>query len=494
MPELNYFSNKSIKDSLASKTISGGISSVATQAILLILHFVNLAVLSRILSPEAFGLIAMVTAFTNFAIIFSNMGLSTATVQASSINHKDVSALFWLNVLVGLIIMTTFNLLSHSIVLFYAEPKLKQIILLLSFGFLFSALGMQHEALLRRHLFLFRINIVYIIANILSMVVSIVIAYKGFGYWSLVWMTLSLAFFKMFGMWILCRWIPDLNFNFRSVFHLFKFGLNIAGFNIVNYLSRNLDKVLIGKFVSTAALGEFSRADQMALFPLRKVNGPLSASVQPALSRLQNDPEKYKEFYCNSLKCISFIGTPLVFFLFLMADEITLLVLGPQWTEASLILKCLMPAALCGVTNVATGWVYNSLGHVNRQFKWGVYTSIFLCISIIIGINWGVIGVALAISISRVIQKVPSLLYCYYGTFLELSDFAKVFIPSLNISALSFVITSILKFSYFDSCMFGLNIFISFLVFSVLYTLAILKFYKSDYLLIFKYLSNMRSG
>jgi O-antigen/teichoic acid export membrane protein len=494
MPKFNYFSDKSIKDSLGHKTVIGGISSVATQAFLLILHLINLTLLARMLTPEAFGLIAMVTAFTNFAVMFSNMGLSTATIQASSINHKDVSALFWLNVLVGLIIMTTFCLLSDLIVLFYAEPNLKQIVLLLSFGFLFSALGMQHEALLRRHLFLFRINIIYIIANILSMILAVVLAYKGFGYWSLVWMTLSLTFFKMFGMWVVCQWIPSYNFDFKSVCHLFKFGLNITGFNIVNYFSRNLDKVLIGKFVSTAALGEFSRVDQMALFPMRKINGPLSATVLPALSRLQNEPEKYKEFYSNSLKCISYIGTPLVCFGFLMADEITFLVLGPQWTQASLILKCLMPTALCAVTNVSTGWVYNSLGHVNRQFKWGIYASIFLCVSILIGINWGVIGVTLAISISRVIQKVPALLYCYDGTFLKLSDFSKAFVPSLIISILSILMTSILKYIYFDSCIFVLNIFLTFLAFVILYALVFVTFCKSDWLLIFSYLANIRKS
>lgn len=487
---MDYFSNKAIKEDLAQKTISGGISSMATQAILLVLHFINLAILARMLSPEAFGLVAMVTAFTNLVVVFSNMGLSTATIQAESISNNEISALFWLNALVGLFIVVGLFFASELIVLFYEEPNLKGIVLLLSFGFLFSALGMQHEALLRRHLFLFRINIIYIIVNILSMIVALVLAYKGFDYWSLVWMNLSLPFFKMFGMWIACHWVPSFNFNFKSAFHLFKFGLNITGFNFINYFSRNLDKVLIGKFASSAALGEFSRVDQMALFPLQKVNGPLTASVQPALSRLQNEPNKYKEYYCNSLKSISFIGTPLVCFIFLMADEVTLLVLGPQWTNASLLLKCLMPAALCGVTNVATGWAFNSLGHVNRQFKLGICTSSFLCLSILIGINWGVVGVAIAISISRVMQKVPSLLYCYYGTFLEFSDFTKSFMPFFYISIISVFITGILKYLYFDSFNFWLNIIVSLIVFIVIYIFAVIKFQKDFFGLMYHYVNN----
>lgn len=97
--------------------------------------------------------------------------------------------------------------------------------------------------------------------------------------------------------------------------------------------------------------------------------------------------------------------------------RLSIFILGEQWVSSALILQCLFPAALCAVTNTATGWVYNSLGHVDKQLKWGIFASTILCLSIIIGINWGVIGVALAISASRLVLKIPGIIYCFSDTF-----------------------------------------------------------------------------
>ena len=493
MGKIDYFSNRGINTNLAEKTINGGLFSIVIQAVLLALHFISLAILARILTPEAFGLVAMVTAFTNLAVLFSDMGLSTATIQSESIHKNEISALFWLNFLIGILIVATLFFISDAIAYFYDEPRVKEIIMLLSLGFLFGSLSIQHEALLRRHLFLVRVNIVHLLSAFFSVVVGVTLALIGWNYWALVWMTLSVSLFRMLGMWVACHWIPSLSSDFRQALKLFKFGLNVTGFNFINYFSRNLDKIVIGKFASAAALGEFSRVDQIALFPLSRINGPISFSVQPALSRLQNEPDRYKEYYRNSLKSISFIGTPLVFFLFLMADEVTLLILGPQWTNASLLLQCLMPAALCGVTNVATGWVYNSLGHVNRQFRWGIFASIFLCLSILIGIYWGVVGVALAISISRVIQKVPGLLYCYHGTFLKLKDFTEAFMPSLYLSLASITIVAIFKNLYFSDMDLWLNLLTSFFVYGILYLLMIFFFLREFFNLIFSLIKNYGS-
>lgn len=492
MGKIDYFSNRGIDTNLAEKTIQGGVFTIVTQAVLLVLNLISLAILARFLTPEAFGIVAMVTAFTNLAGLFSDMGLSTATIQSKSINKNEISALFWLNLLIGILIVACLFLISDAIVYFYNEPRLKEIVILLSLGFLFSSLSIQHEALLRRHLLLVRVNVVHLLSTLFGVFVGVSLAMSGWDYWALVWMTISALFFRMLGMWLVCQWIPSLNANFRQAYGLFKFGLNVTGFNLINYFSRNLDKVLIGKFASSAALGEYSRVDQIALFPLRRLNGPITSSVQPALSRLQNEPDKYREYYRNSLKTISFIGTPIVLFLFLKANEVTLLILGPQWTSASLLLQCLMPAALCGVTNVSTGWVYNSLGHVNRQFKWGIYASTFLCISIIIGIYWGAVGVALAISISRVIQKIPGLLYCYQGTFLKLKDFSNAFLPSVYLSFASTTIVAVINSLYLCNIHMWLNLIISFLVFAMLYVLMIFFFFRAHFVSVLKLIKNYK--
>ena len=487
------FSNTNIRSGLAEKTINGGVISIISQGILLILHFISLAILARLLTPEAFGIVAMVTAFTNLAVLFSDMGLSMATIQRKEISESEISSLFWANFLIGTSIAILLATIAPLLAKFYDQPEVRNIVIVSAIGFIFSSLTIQHEALLRRHLLLGRISLIHIVANMLSILVGITLALMEFGYWSLVLMTLSLSIFRMIGIWFVSKWIPRVNFNFKPAISYLKFGLNITGFNFINYFSRNLDKILIGKFVSVAALGEFTRVNQISLFPIMKVNGPLSASIEPALSRLQHNSNLYKEYYRNGIKAVSFIGTPIVFFLFIKAEEVTLLILGEQWVNSAFILQCLFPAALCAVTNTATGWVYNSLGHVNKQLNWGIFASLILCLAIIIGINWGVIGVALAISISRSILKIPGIIYCFSDTFLELSDFMRSFIPSLRFSILPSLAIYILGMLLGNFLSSALLLLLSLLVFSILYLIIIYLFERAFFDKAFNSIINLKN-
>ena len=395
------------------------------------LQFGSIAILARLLAPEAFGLIAMVTAVTNLGALFCDMGLSLATIQREEITEPQVSNLFWLNTLIGSVVALLVAVSSPLLVVFYGEQTLYGITLVLSVSFVVAAMSIQHQALLRRHMLLGRLACVDVVSQFLSISVGVFFAISMKTYWALVFMQLAQVLFRCCGLFIACPWRPMLFQRGVGTKDMFHFGLNVAGFNVLNYFTRNLDKMLIGRFVGAGTLGFYSRAYQLALFPIHKINGPVSAAVQPALSRLQDDPEAFRQYYRQALGVISAVGTPIVVYVFLMADEIILLLLGEGWGESALYLRWLMPAALCAVTNVATGWVYNSLGHVHRQFRWGVYASVFLCGAMLIGVQWGGVGVVVAISISRVIQKIPGLLYCYRDTFLCLSDFASPVMPAI---------------------------------------------------------------
>lgn len=468
MKSRELFDNDLKGKALEKKTIDGGVTTVFFQFSILALHFLSLAILSRILTVEDFGLVAMATAFTNLAYLFSNFGLANATIQRESISKDEISSLFWLNALIGFCLALILFFVAFPLSKFYEEENLQGIVQVSSLCFLFSALTMQHDALLKRNLRLFELNIVGLFATILSILIAVFMALKGFSYWSIVAMAVFKKFFNMLGVWLVCFWVPRATFQFKKVKTFFIFGLNITGFNFVNYFSRNLDKILIGKFFGDFSLGLFSRVDQIALFPLHRINAPVSTSILPALSKLQFKEKEYINYYSNGLKMVSTLGTPIIFYLFVMADECILFILGENWIEASSILMCILPAAFCGVTNIATGWVYNSIGHVDRQFKWGIYSSIFYCISIIIGVYFGIIGVAIAVSISRLIEKVPGLLYCYDGTFMKLRHFFNPIIPSLLISTntslflLYFKNTFLLEFSAFFLIVITLPIFLFF--------------------------------
>jgi O-antigen/teichoic acid export membrane protein len=205
---------------------------------------------------------------------------------------------------------------------------------------------------------------------------------------------------------------------------MLRFGGNLTGFNVVNYFSRNLDNILIGRVWGAMELGLYAKAYQLLLLPINQINQPMTSVAMPALSRLQNQPLKYGRYYYKALWLLTSIGMPIVSFFFVAADKLIVIVLGESWTEAVAIFRILAPAAFVGTFNVATGWVFQSLGHTDRQLRWGVLSSLVRAIAFIIAIPWGAIGMASAYSLSAILLLIPRFMYCYRGTHLRLKTLA----------------------------------------------------------------------
>jgi len=201
------------------------------------------------------------------------------------------------------------------------------------------------------------------------------------------------------------------------------FGVNLTTFNIVNRISRVIDNILIGKLYGSIGLGIYSKAYRLLLFPIQQINMPLGSVAIPTLSILQDQSERYRMFYSKGIEMVSFLGNPLAVFLFVAAEDIILLFLGDQWLEAIPVFRALGPASFMATTNVASGWIFISFGQTDRQLKWGIFASLFFTAAIVAGLSWGILGVAYAVSISRLILKVPGLWYCYAKTPVRLSDF-----------------------------------------------------------------------
>jgi len=156
--------------------------------------------------------------------------------------------------------------------------------------------------------------------------------------------------------------------------------------------------------------------------PVLQVNGPISRVAVPALSRLQDRAEEYRAYYQKAVTLMVACGMPMVAFMFVAADEVILLILGPQWTEAAPLFRVLAPAAFVATFNVATGWVYVSLGRSDRQFQWQILASAVRVSAYVIGLRWGAMGVAAAVSVSVCGLRLPGVLYCFKGTPLKASD------------------------------------------------------------------------
>ena len=441
-----YFDNTDATKNLKERTIKGGILTLSSQAIKFILQLGSTVFLARLLTPEDYGIVGMVTVVLGFLTLFKDVGLSQATVQSSEINQAQVSNLFWVNVSISFIISFLIFILAPRIVSFYQEPRLLLITRVLAVSFFISGLSLQHLALLRRQMLFEKIVFVEMGSQFVGLTVGIISAVNGLGYWSLVLMQVIPQFVILGGVLFNCRWIPSLPSRNSGVREMLNYGWNLTGFTVLNFFSRNLDNVLIGRYWGSEALGLYSKAYQLLLLPLSQINAPIANVALPALSKLQYEPERYERFYNKILLLISTLGMPVVSFFFIDADKLILLLLGKDWLEIVPIFKALVPASFVGTLNISVGLVFKSLGKA-RQLLVVAIVSSFLDVTVfIITVQYGVMVLAIWFSIFSVIKLIPTYWYCYQGTSLTVKKTLKVLIYPLTASLIPIYLLTFRKY------------------------------------------------
>ncbi|MEM8723726.1 MAG: lipopolysaccharide biosynthesis protein [Cyanobacteria bacterium P01_G01_bin.39] len=419
-----YFDNLNLQQDLKGRSVRGGAITILSQGSKFVLQLGSTALLARLLTPNDYGLIGMATPIIGFVQLFKDLGLATATIQREEINHQQVSTLFWINLVVSGLISILFAALAPVVAWFYQEPRLLTIVLVLSSIFLFGGLSVQHQALLKRQMQFASIAKIEIISVLAGILAAIGAGRYGLGYWALVIMQLVTAIVNTVVTWIICRWRPGLPRRNAKIASMLAFGGNLTGFNCINYFSRNLDNILIGQYWGSGQLGLYSKAYQLVLLPIQQINAPINSVALPLLSRVQSDIQKYTNYYYKFVLAIVFLGMPIVAFSFAITDKLILLVLGEQWLEAVAIFRYLVPAAFMGTFNLASAWVYQSLGRTDRQLRIGVVMSTLDIIIFLVSVRWGAVGVAAAYGLSRPFIWFPRFIYCYQSTPLKLKHLA----------------------------------------------------------------------
>jgi O-antigen/teichoic acid export membrane protein len=411
---------------LKRSAVRGGSLVLIAQGVMFLLTLGATMVLARLLTPSDFGLVAMVLAVTAFAAQFRDLGLSQATIQRSTISDAQVSTLFWINVALGLALSLLTAAAAPLLARYYGDPRMIPITLTLAGTFFLSGLGVQHQALLRRRMRFGVLTTIDILSLTAGLVVAVLLAWRGAGWWALVWRQLIATAASTLGVWWACRWRPLAPRRGAGVRSMLAFGGHLSGYSVANYFARNLDRALLGRQVGSSALGLYSKAYQLILLPINMLTTPITAVALPALSRLQHDPPRYRSYYQKGIAPLVAIGMPAVVFLFVTAGDTIPLFLGRQWVGAVPIFRLLAPAAFVGTIHMTTGWVYVSLGLTRRQLEWTLFATALTVAGFFIGLHWGVRGLAAAVSIAFCGLQIPALLYCYRPTFLKIGDLLTV--------------------------------------------------------------------
>ena len=426
-----FFKSVRFDNDLAKLSIRGGIATLTSQATQFILRMLGMLILVRILSPTDYGLIAMVMIIINFVQSFKDAGLSMATVQRENISHDQISTLFWMNAMIGTLLALLVLLCAPLFSWFFKRPELTNVIATFSISIFISGFAIQHEALLRRHMRFNVLAFIQIFSLAASLAVSVVMALLGFRYWALVVGTIMQTILWTLMIFYYCPWLPGKMKKGTGVRGMLQFGGHLTGFRFMNYFARNADNILIGKFIGMEPLGLYSRAYQLLMMPINQIRAPLDHVALPALSSLRHTPERYVKYYQRLLEIYILTIMPLTLLCALEADFLVRLLLGPQWIGTVTVFRILAIAGLIQAISTTRGMVMISSGHTKRYFYWGLFNSLMMIISFVVGLPFGIEGVAIAYTIANYIILIPSLLYCFHGTPVTLALFLRAFYSPL---------------------------------------------------------------
>ncbi len=396
---------------LKARTISSGFVTVAAQGVQFVLNLASIMVLARLLLPADFGLVAMVMTVMGFLRVFKDAGLSTATVQRDGITQAQVSNLFWINFSMSGAITLICAASSPIVAWFYQEPRLVPITLALSLTFVLGGLVVQHTALLTRQMRFKAIAYIQVSSMLTGIVVGIGMAWYHYGYWALVGSNLAAAAVAVPLTWLAIPWRPHLPVRKSETRSLVRFGASMAASGFIYSVARGADGLLIGRFYGAAAVGLYSRAGALLNRPMEQFLSPISAVFVPVLSRIQSEPERYRRTFLRVyevLALISFLGTGL---LLALSRPLMLLVLGPQWEQATAIFAGFTLAALSMPLTTASTWLFASQGRGKDSLMASSLTSFIAVISFVAGLPFGPTGVAIVYSAAGLLIALPVLYY-----------------------------------------------------------------------------------
>ena len=296
----DILNTKHLQTDLKGRSVRGGFVALTSQGAKFLIATVATVVLARLLTPADFGLVAMVTAVTALGQAFADLGLSEATIQRENVTQAHISALFWINVGIGVVLTLATVALAPVMVWFYRERQLEGITYALSFTFLICSLRVQHEALLKRQMRFVALAIRDVASYAVAVPLAIAVALRGGTYWALVVMPLTMNFVQMALSWLMVRWVPSLPRRTAGVGSMVAFGSHVAGSYLMNRASQNTGNALVGWWWGAGPLGLFSRASNLLMLPVQQLSAPLGSVIVPTFSRIQNDPERFARYYLRT--------------------------------------------------------------------------------------------------------------------------------------------------------------------------------------------------
>jgi PST family polysaccharide transporter len=403
-----------LKRDLASRSISGGVVTLVAQSIKVAVQIGSIILLARLLTPEDFGLFAIVLAFLAVLELFKDMGLSGATVQRAEVTHQELSTLFWLNAGLGAAVAVVFAALAPGLAWFYEEPLLTGVAATAALTLIFTGFSAQHLALLRRQMRFKTLSLVQTGSEIIAMGAAVAAAASDFGIWSLVLQRLTWGLAMLAGAFLTSGWLPGRPGHLSLIRDQIRFGTNATAAMVLGRLAGSVDKMAIGWLWGPGPLGLFERSQKLTMMPVVNICTPLASVALPMLSRLVDEPDRYRSAYLAVAQRIGMLTAPVAALIFMSAESVTGVVLGEQWSRAAPILSWLGVSLLYAPLTFTLSWLYMSQDRTPEMLRANAVNVCVNMVALAISLPFGPVFVAMAYALGGAIVRAPFLLW-YVG-------------------------------------------------------------------------------
>lgn len=384
---------------LAYSAARGAFFTLSAQAARIVLQLLSVVVLSRLLSPHDYGLLAIALVVVGLGEIFRDFGLTSASIQAPTLSTAQRDNLFWVNTAIGVALTAVTFCLAWPVAAVSTEGELLVIVQWLSLTFLLGGLATQHRANLMRDLKLRALAVVDVSSSAIALLVAVAAALLGLGYGALVVQQLATGLCILLGVLVAGRWLPRWYSRSTSIRPFLAFGGNLVGANLLAYAGRQVDTIAIAIRLGTGPLGLYNRGFQLIMTPLGQVRSPLQSVALPVFSRVQHDQPRFDTYVIAAQLALGYlIGIPLAIVAGL-SEPVVAVMLGAKWAETAPLISMFAIAGLLTTVSFVGYWIYLARGLGKQLLRYTAVTTVIKIVCIVIGSFFGLIGIAVAFAV-----------------------------------------------------------------------------------------------
>ena len=447
-----------------------------------LVSFIVSIVLARILAPEDYGTIALVTVFTAILQVFVDSGLGTALIQKKDADEIDFSSVFYFNFVVCLILYLGMFAAAPFIADFYGDVTLVPVIRILSLTIVISGVKGIQQAYVSRNMLFKRFFFSTIGGTIFSAVLGIAMAYAGFGIWALVAQQLSNTFIDTLILWITVRWRPTKSFSWTRLKYLLSFGWKLLVSSLLDTAYNNLRNLIIGKMYSSSDLAFYNQGDKFPKVIVTNINASIDSVLLPTMSSAQDDKERVKQMTRRAIKTSTYVMAPLMMGLAFCAEPIVSLVLTDKWLPCVPFLRIFCITYMFWPVHTANLNAINAMGRSDWFLRLEIIKKI-MGMTILLSTMWfGVMAMAYSLLLSSVLSQIinswPNRKLLGYGYLEQVRDFA----PGILLAVIMGICVYFISFLHLSTIV---TLLIQFIVGAAIYigVSAILKLEEFEYLL-----------